>query len=64
MLWLAQKGTPCHLDDIRILLLFEPGLAEVSLQLLESRNLVSWENGLIAITAEGRRVLEIPKKEA
>lgn len=55
--WLVTRGVPCRLDDIRILLLFEPGLAEISLQSLERRNLIRWQEGLIEITPEGREAL-------
>lgn len=55
--WLLSQGTPCTLDEIRLLLLFESGLAEVSLKSLEDRQFIHWENGRIAITLKGVEAL-------
>jgi hypothetical protein len=51
--WLAGKNAPASLNEIRDIMLFEEGYAELALQSLQDRQFIIWEDGQISITDAG-----------
>ena len=55
--WLAGKTAPASLNEIRDIMLFEAGYAESTLQSLQDREFIVWEEGQISITDTGREAV-------